>query len=123
MLKSYVLKQNKELSLRNIITHYFWFSNDIEEGIIKNIDYKNNLQGLENDINREQIKEYMKGYYISLKNKNNFNKFIDTLKGYYPNKINSKDLLKEEGLNQYFNSLDDLYKFIINNIIPIAEQI
>lgn len=124
MLKSFVLKQNKDLGLRNIINSYFWYAEDIEKGFNKQVEYYSNKElGLVNDIKKDEIKGYLKDYYISLENKNKFNKFIERLKSYYPNKISNKKLLENEGINEYFNSINDLHNFIINNIIPIIKNI
>lgn len=117
MLKSFVLERNKELIVRNIINDYVWYNKDIKSNFIESIQYENNLLGLENDINKSQIEEYLKQYINSLKDINRFNKFIKTLKEYHCNKLNNKEFLVAEGLEEYFNNLNVLYDFIIDNVI------
>ena len=120
---SFILETNKEIGLRNIINNYLWFGKDIEKGILEIINRYDNMMNIEYDMNINEIKQYIRDYYISLEDKKNFNNFIKRLKSYYCNRINNEELLKEEGIKDYFNSVDDLYNFIVSNIIPVAKSI
>ena len=117
---SSVIKENKELMILNSIKFNIWENGDIRSNILKDCnDYNENCiaYGLEKDIELNEIKLFIEGYINSLKEKNNFNQFIKKIRFYNNNIKGFKKLMECEGLEN-FKSQKELYRFILNNVIP-----
>ena len=122
MLKSFVLDVNKENMFINVIKFYKWDGIEIKESLLKGVNHKAGLLGLENDINYMEIKKRYYNFILSLADDKNFKKFTDRLKEYIPkNRVTKKDLLIAHGLEENFNCWDDIQLFIINNVIPVIK--
>ena len=122
MLKSFVLDVNKENMFINVICFYMWYGTDIIESLLKGVNHKAGLTGLENDINYKEIKKRYYNFILSLADDKNFKKFTNRLKEYIPkNRVTKKDLLIAHGLEENFNCWDDIQLFIINKVIPVIK--
>ena len=122
MLKSFVLDVNKENMFINVICFYMWYGTDIIESLLKGVNHKAGLTGLENDINYKEIKKRYYNFILSLADDKNFKKFTDRLKEYIPkNRVTKKELIIAHGLEVNYNCWDDIQLFIINKVIPVIK--
>ena len=122
MKKSFVVKVNMDRIVMNLVKNKLWYDTDIKSKMLRDFEYKSSLLGLENDVNYEGIKEIYTNYIISLENENNFKKLINHIKEQDIVRTFT-NMLKSEGIEEYFKTSHDLHLYIINNIIPVAKAI
>ena len=124
MKLSFIIDTNKERVLLNTIKFNIWENKDIESDLLNRInkysDYVN--LGVEQDIDIKEIKVYFRNYANSLKDKNNFNKFIQSIRFTNNNIKGFNNLMECEGIEE-FKSAKELHIFILNNVIPAVNKI
>jgi len=111
---SYVLDRNKEMIVRNCITHFLWFNDSVDKRLSKSIEALNESAGLNKDITREETRKRLENYIASLENEKVFNKWIKRIKSTYPERVNFKQLMKQEELP--FKNKYELHRFIKKNL-------
>lgn len=125
MKLSFVIDTNKEMIILNAVKFYMWDGEDITSYMLERCnryDIKAVSLGLEPDMGINQIKAYFRSYANSLRDKNNFNKFIQRIRFINNNIKGFNNLMEREGLEE-FKSAKDLHTFILNNVIPAVNKI
>ena len=125
MKLSFVIDTNKEMIILNAVKGYIWDGEDITSYMLERCNRYDigalNL-GLEPDMGINQIKSHFRNYANSLKDKNNFNKFIQRIRFINNNIKGFNNLMEREGLEE-FKSAKELHTFILNNVIPAVNKI
>lgn len=125
MKLSFVIDTNKEMIILNAVKFYIWDGEDITSCILdrcNRYDIQAVSLGLEPDMGINQIKTHFRNYANSLKDKNNFNKFIQRIRFINNNIKGFNNLMEREGLEE-FKSAKELHTFILNNVIPAVNKI
>ena len=120
-----VIEANKERVLLNAVKSYIWDGENITSYMLdrcNRYDTKAVSLGLEPDMGINQIKAYFRNYANSLKDKNNFNKFIQSIRFTNNNIKGFNNLMECEGIEE-FKSAKELHIFILNNVIPAVNKI
>lgn len=112
MLKSFVLNTNKEIMVLNWIKNFQWDNKAISISLNDNIEHLASLTGLENDINRNDIRAFLINYINSFESENVFNNWLTRIYNTYPYKISFKKFLEDNEIE--FNNKISLQNFIIN---------
>lgn len=125
MKLSSVIDTNKEIIILNAVKSYIWDGENITSYMLERCsryDIQAVSLGLEPDMKINQIKAHFRNYANSLKDKNNFNKFIQSIRFTNNNIKGFNNLMKCEGLEE-FKSAKELYTFILNYVIPAVNKI
>ena len=125
MKLSCVIDTNKERIILNAVKSYIWDGEDITSYMTEccnRYDIRAVSFGLEPDMRINQIKAHFRNYANSLQDKNNFNKFIQSIRFTNNNIKGFNNLMECEGLEE-FKSAKELHTFILNNVIPAVNKI
>lgn len=123
MKKSYVIKTNVDRSILNLIKKYIWEDIEPKKSFIKTCEYWNKMQGVECDLNLNEIKAFYKKYIKNLQEINNFKSFIKEIRSQNcPSPRSFKKLMENEGIEEFKNE-KELHAFILSVLIPIVNNI
>ncbi|WP_300869770.1 hypothetical protein, partial [uncultured Clostridium sp.] len=85
--------------------------------------YWNKMQGVECDLNLNEIKAFYKKYIKNLQEINNFKSFIKEIRSQNcPSPRSFKKLMENEGIEEFKNE-KELHAFILSVLIPIVNNI